>query len=112
MLFIINNTPDCIRIRASNIYVYPDRGKICMYKTLINSYVRPWASRSSSIARGGRQREITSTHLYLPSLRWHVSNEYVITDLPYGRELIIISHKIGTVPLLKKILNLKKMRER
>jgi len=32
-----------------------------VYKTLINSYVRPWASRSSPIARGGRQRETTST---------------------------------------------------
>src|SRR6476469_6006596 len=32
-----------------------------VYKTLINSYVRPWASRSSPIAIGGRQRETTST---------------------------------------------------
>src|SRR6476619_6719854 len=32
-----------------------------VYKTLINLYVRPWASRSSPIARGGRQRETTST---------------------------------------------------
>src|SRR6478609_11567664 len=52
---------DYIRIRASNIYVYPGRGKTCVYKTLINSYVRSWASRSSPIARGGRQRETTST---------------------------------------------------
>src|SRR6476619_1956720 len=39
-----------------------------VYKTLINSYVRHWASRSSPIARGGRQRETTSTfctsHVY------------------------------------------------
>src|SRR6476469_11074798 len=53
--------PDCIRIRASNIYVYPGRGKTCVYKTLINSYVRSWASCLSPIARGGRQRETTST---------------------------------------------------
>src|SRR6476619_6262365 len=60
--------PDCIRIRLNNICVYPGRGKTGVYKTLINSYVRPWASRSSPIARGGRQRETTSTfctsHVY------------------------------------------------
>src|SRR6478609_3060181 len=48
--------------------VYTGRGKTCVYKTLINLYVRPWASRSSPIARGGRQRKTTSTfctsHVY------------------------------------------------
>src|SRR6476469_520404 len=53
--------PDCIRIRSNNKYVYSGRGKTCVHKTVINSYVRPWASRSSPIDRGGRQREPTST---------------------------------------------------
>src|SRR6476469_7297473 len=36
-----------------------------VYKTLINSYVRPWASRSSPIARGGGNGK-PPPHLHFP----------------------------------------------
>src|SRR6476469_2397374 len=45
--------------QVTNVYALVEERR--MYKTLINSYVRPWSSRSSPIARGGRQRETTST---------------------------------------------------
>src|SRR6476469_9931496 len=47
--------------QVTYLYTLVEKIHVCVYKTLINSYVRPWASRSSAIARGGRQRKITST---------------------------------------------------
>src|SRR6476661_3585636 len=44
----------------------------------------------NSVARAGRQRETTSTHLHFPSLRRHVRDDNAIMDVPQGRELIII----------------------
>src|SRR6476469_8580459 len=47
------------QVTYMTLYILVEERRV--YKTLINSYVRPWASRSSPIARGGRQQEITST---------------------------------------------------
>src|SRR6476469_4689536 len=44
----------------------------------------------NSVARGGRQRKTTSTHLHFPSLQRHVRDDNAIMYLPQGRELIII----------------------
>src|SRR6476619_6022973 len=54
----------------------------------LNSVKREY---KNSVARGGRQRETTSTHLHFPSLRRHVRDDSAIMDLPQGRELIIIN---------------------
>src|SRR6476469_7589508 len=56
-----------------NIYL-KSRDRQGYTQIVVNSYVRPWASRSRPIACGGRQRKTTSTHLYSPNLRWHVRN--------------------------------------
>src|SRR6476661_4484227 len=59
--------PDCIQI---NIYVYPGQGKTCVYKTLINSYVRPWAKPFKSNCSW---RKAMGNHL-------HICTSYVNDD--------------------------------
>src|SRR6476469_6877891 len=63
-----DNTPDCIRIRAGNIYVYPGGGESCVCKTLINSYVRPlgkpFKSNCSWRKATGNHLHICHSHVY------------------------------------------------